>query len=106
VIIRKKTKKAVPDEYPLAIETALGLLDLILKSQGTDPLCIKLKKELVIISSQNGHLNLQGQLNQEPIPCQNGHVSQKGHMNQGVNREGYTLKQGLLCYKGRAVVPV
>ena len=26
-------------------------------------------------------------------------------MNQGVSREGYTLEQGLLCYKGRAVVP-
>ena len=37
---------------------------------------------------------------------QNGHLSQKGHMSLGASQEGYTLnQQGLLCYKGRALVP-
>ena len=104
-ITRKGAKMAAWDEHPLAAETAPGLLDLILKFQGTDPLCTRLKKELVIISSQNGHLSLQGRMSQEPISRQSGHVTQKGHMSRGVSREGYTLEQGLLCYKGRAVVP-
>ena len=104
-ITKKGIKMAARDEYPLVTKTAPDLLNLILKSQGINPLCTRLKKELVIISSQNGHSSLQGRLNQELIPCQNGHMNQKGHMNQGVSREGYTLEQGLLCYKGRAVVP-
>ena len=81
MIIRRETKKATYNKYPLAAEIVPGLLDLILKSQGTDPLCTRLKKELVIMSSQNGHSSLQGRLSQEPIPRQNDHVSQKGHMN-------------------------
>jgi len=105
-IIKKETKIAAWNKHPLAAKTAPGLLDLILKSQGINLLCIRLKKELVIILSQNGHLSLKGRINQEPISCQSGHVSQKGHMSRGVSREGYALDQlGLLCYKGRAVVP-
>jgi len=45
-------------------------------------------------------------MSQEPILRQSGHVNQKGHMSRGVSREGYALDQlGLLCYKGRAVIP-
>jgi len=43
-IIRREAKKVVHNEYPLVAEIAPGLLDLILKSQGTDPLYIRLKK--------------------------------------------------------------
>ena len=86
-VTRREAKKATQGESPLVTETAPGLLDQILQSQGTDPLCTRLKKELCTTS-------------------QNGHLSQKSHVNQGTSREGYTLnQQGLLCYKGRAVVP-
>jgi hypothetical protein len=45
-VTRKEAKKATQGESPLVDETAEGLLDLILQSQGTDPLCIRLRKEL------------------------------------------------------------
>src|SRR6266487_3630259 len=80
-VTRKEAKKATQGESPLVTETVPGLLDQILQSQGTDPLCTRLKKELRT-------------------------TSQNGHLNQGISREGYTLnQQGLLCYKGRTVVP-
>jgi hypothetical protein len=37
-IIRGKAKNAAQEEHLFAEEPALGLIDLILKSQGTDPL--------------------------------------------------------------------
>jgi hypothetical protein len=37
-IIRGEAKNAAREEHPFAEEPALGLIDLILKSQGTDPL--------------------------------------------------------------------
>ena len=48
VVTRGQAKTAAQNEDPLSIETALrsSLLDLIFKYQGTDPLCIRLKKEL------------------------------------------------------------
>ena len=45
-ITRREAKEATQGESPLVNETAEGLLNLILKSQGTDPLCTRLKKEL------------------------------------------------------------
>jgi hypothetical protein len=72
-VTRKDAKKAIQGESPLVDETADDLLDLILKSQGTDPLCTRLKKEL--------------------------------DTNSG--RKGYSIgRLGLLCYKGRVVVPL
>jgi len=62
-VTRKEAKKAVQGENPLVSETAPGLLDQILQSQGTDPLCTRLKKELCT-TSQIGHLSQKGRLNQ------------------------------------------
>jgi hypothetical protein len=45
-IIREEAKNAAREEHPFAEESARGLINLILKSQGTDPLCCRLKKEL------------------------------------------------------------
>jgi hypothetical protein len=45
-VTRQEAKEATQGENPLVNKTAQGLLDLILKSQGTDPLCTRLKKEL------------------------------------------------------------
>ena len=45
-VTRREAKEATQGESPLVDETAEGLLDLILKFQGTDPLCTRLKKEL------------------------------------------------------------
>ena len=85
-VTRREAKKAAQNENPLVDNISIGLLDQILQSQGTDLLYTRLKKELC--TSQIGHL------------------SQKSRLNQGTSREGYTLnKQGLLCYKGRALVP-
>ena len=49
-VTRREAKIATQEENPLVEKTAPDLIDLILKFQGTDPLCIKLKKEL----GQNG----------------------------------------------------
>ena len=58
VVTRGEAKKAAREEHPFAEEPAHGLIDLILKSQGTDPLCCRLKKELLasqkLGSSQEG----------------------------------------------------
>ena len=43
-VTRREARKAVLSENPLVDKTALGLLDLILKSQGTDPLCTRLRR--------------------------------------------------------------
>ena len=99
-VTRKEAKKAVQGESPLVNETAPGLLDQILQSQGTDPLCIKIKKEI------STKISTKSQEGTSTKPSQSGHLSQEGHVNQGTSREGYTLsEQGLLCHKGRAVVP-
>jgi hypothetical protein len=45
-ITRGEAKNAAQEEHPFAKEPARGLIDLILKSQGTNPLCCRLKKEL------------------------------------------------------------
>ena len=55
-VTRREAKKAVLSENPLVDETAQELLSKITELQGTDPLCTRLKKELV--SSQNGHSRL------------------------------------------------
>jgi transposase InsO family protein len=54
-VTRKDAKNAVQGENPLVDETAQGLIDLILKSQGTDPLCTRLRKELDTDSSRLGY---------------------------------------------------
>ena len=54
-ITRREAKGAAQGESPLVNETAQGLLDLILKSQGTDPLCTRLKKELSTDSGREGY---------------------------------------------------
>jgi hypothetical protein len=90
VVTRGEAKKAAQKEHPFAEKPAHGLIDLILKHQGTDPLCCRLKKELSqkLGSSQEGS-------------------SQRDTGYEGTGRQGYTLDQrGLLCYKGRAVVPM
>ena len=83
-VTRREAKEATQGESPLVDETAEGLLNLILKSQGTDPLCTKIRKEIstkISTKSQNGK-------------------------STDTSRNGYLLDQnGLLRYKGRAVVP-
>jgi hypothetical protein len=61
-VTRKEARKATKGENPLVDETAEGLLDLILQSQGTDPLCTRLKKELGINSGREGYFISQGGL--------------------------------------------
>jgi hypothetical protein len=87
-VTRREAKKATQEENPLVEKTSPDLIDLILKSQGTNPLCIKLKKELGQNSQNHG-----GQSGQSHSSSQN-------------SREGYTLDQrGLLFHKDRVVVP-
>jgi hypothetical protein len=50
-VTRREAKHIAKQENPLVKKTAPNLINLILKSQGTNPLCIKLKKEL----SQNSY---------------------------------------------------
>jgi hypothetical protein len=45
-ITRGEAKNAAREEHLFAKEPARGLINLILKSQRTDPLCCRLKKEL------------------------------------------------------------
>jgi hypothetical protein len=54
-VTRKEAKEATKGESPLVDETAEGLLDLILQSQGTDPLCIRLQKELSTTLGREGY---------------------------------------------------
>jgi hypothetical protein len=61
-VTRQEAKKAIQGESPLVDKTAEGLLNLILKSQGTDPLCTRLKKELDTDSGCEGYSMGQGGL--------------------------------------------
>jgi hypothetical protein len=45
-VTRQKAKKAIQRKSPLVDKTAKDLLNLILKSQRTDPLYTRLKKKL------------------------------------------------------------
>jgi hypothetical protein len=108
-VTRREAKKATRDEDPLSQKTAPGLIDLILKSQGTDPLCIRLKKELRKGLGQEGSsqkpTGYEG-LRQQPGSDQEGSSRLKADY-EGTGRKGYTLDQkGLLSYQGRAVVPL
>ena len=81
---------AAQNEDPLSTETAprSSLLDLIFKHQGTDPLCIQLKKEL-----------------RQPDSDQSGSRWLKAS-DEGASLKGYTLdQQGILYYRGRVLVP-
>jgi hypothetical protein len=61
-VTRKEAKEATKGESPLVDKTAEGLLDLIVQSQGTDPLCIRLQKELSTNSGREGYsLGQEGQ---------------------------------------------
>jgi hypothetical protein len=51
LVTRQAAKKAAKVEEPLVQEILLSLVDLIRTSQGIDPLCIKLKKELAKVDS-------------------------------------------------------
>ena len=55
VVTRKEAKEATKGESPLVNKTAEGLLNLILQSQGTDPLCTRLKKELSTNLGRKGY---------------------------------------------------
>ena len=54
-VTRKEAKRATQGESPLVDKTVEGLLDLILQSQGTDPLCTRLRKELSTTSGREGY---------------------------------------------------
>ena len=72
-VTRREARKATQEENPLGDKTAPNLLATIRELQGSDPLCLRLRKELGT-----------------------GFTA----------RNGYELgPQGLLLYKGRAVVP-
>jgi hypothetical protein len=45
-ITREEAKKVTWKKHPFAKKPARGLINLILKSQGTNPLCYRLTKEL------------------------------------------------------------
>jgi hypothetical protein len=62
VVTRREAKEATQGESPLVDEIAQDLLDLILKSQGTDPLCTRLKKELGTNLGREGYFLGQGGL--------------------------------------------
>jgi hypothetical protein len=79
VVTRKDAREAVQGEDPLVDETAQGLIDQILKYQGLDPWCIKLKKELEATTSPD---------------------------TDSLRYQSYSITQdGLLRYQGRLVVP-
>jgi hypothetical protein len=91
-ITREEAKNAAREEHPFAKEPARGLINLILKSQGTDLLCYRLKKELQ--SSQKLGSDQEGS-------------NQRDTSYESTGQQGYTLdQQGLLHYKGKAVVPM
>ena len=54
-VTRKDARKAVQGESPLVNKTAEGLLDQILTLQRSDPLYLRLKKELGTDSSREGY---------------------------------------------------
>jgi hypothetical protein len=95
-------------EHPFAKEPALSLINLILKSQGTNPLCYRLKKELQ--NSQKLGSNQEGSSTYNHKDSGQKGTSQEGsdvYSYKGTGQQGYTLdQQGLLYYKGRAVVPI
>jgi transposase InsO family protein len=83
-VTRSEARKAVLGETPLVDETAQELLSKITKLQSTDPLCLRIKREISTKISTK---------------------SQEGTSTKN-SREGYSLDQiGLLWYKGRVVVP-
>ena len=82
---------AAQNEDPLSTETVprSNLLDLIFKYQGTDPLYIRLKKEL----------------RQQPDSGRECSRRLKAS-DESASPKGYTLDQrGILYYRGRVLVP-
>jgi transposase InsO family protein len=78
---RKEAREAVQGEDPLVEKTAQGLIEQILKLQGSDPWCTKLRKELEMITT----------------PTDSHQPSRYQH---------YSITQdGLLRYQNRIVVP-
>ena len=89
-VTRGQARMAARNEDPLSTEAApdSSLLDLISKSQGTDPLCIRLKKEL------------------QRQPGSGRDISRLSASYAGTTMKGYSLdQQGLLYYKSRVVIP-
>jgi hypothetical protein len=83
-VTRREARKAVLGENPLVDETAQGLLSKITELQSTDPLCLRIRREISTKISTK---------------------SQEGTSTRN-SREGYSLDQtGLLWYKGRVMVP-
>ena len=81
VVTRRDARRAVQGEDPLVDGTAQGLIDQILKLQGLDPWCIKLKKELGVTTP----------LNKDSQTSRYQHYS--------------ITHDGLLRYQGRLIVP-
>jgi transposase InsO family protein len=87
-VTRREARKAAQNENPLADKTANDLLASIYKLQGTDPLCLRLKKELGTKTRQGSEMDPQEVL----------------RINTA--RQGYELDpQEVLRYNGRVVVP-
>lgn len=83
-VTRKQARQIVLDENPLVDETAQGLLTKIHELQGTDPLCIRIKKDITTKPSTKS----------KKTTCTN------------VSRDGYFEDEnGLLLYKGKVVIP-
>ena len=89
-ITQGQAKIAARNKDPLSTEAApdSSLLDLILKSQGTDPLCMRLKKEL------------------QQQPGSGRDISRLSASYTGIIIKSYTLdQQGLLYYRSRVIIP-
>ena len=55
-VTRGMAKKAAQDKRPLGVQTSPDLLATIRVLQGSDPLCLRLKKELNTNSSRKGYI--------------------------------------------------
>jgi hypothetical protein len=98
-VTRSEARKAVLGENPLVDETAQGLLSKITELQSTDPLCMRIRRE---ISTSTDPLRIR--IRRE-ISTKISTKSQEGTSTRN-SREGYLLDQiGLLWYKGRVIVP-
>jgi len=56
MVTREQARKAAQNKNPLSKKTITDLLDLILKSQETDLLYLRLRKELSANTGQKGYL--------------------------------------------------
>ena len=90
-VTRGQAKAAAQNENPLSTDAVpkSSLIDLIFKYQGTDPLCIRLHKEL---KTSQGHESRRLQPDGDRVY-------------KGTSLKGYTLDQrGILYYRERLLV--